>query len=127
MFSGLSMSGSGNAFIEVGDSGGYETSGYVSSAFVLSTGTTSVDYAAAFLITQGGSSGSTFEGIVALERGDNDSNTWAIRGALTRGGGGGQAVSSGRKSLSGELTGFRLGATSSNTFDGGSMTYSWEF
>ena len=110
-FNDVGLSGSDHTLVQIGDSGGFETTGYDSS---------SADYAATFTSTTGfiiESNGASIRGIMTMIH--MGSNIWVSAcdvdsGAYPTHGGG-------NKTLSGELTQVRITRTGSDTFDEGSV------
>lgn len=104
--------------IQIGDSGGVETSGYESSADWAGTTTTSTS---GFIIRLS-DAGSVFSGIIALHR--TGTSTWiaggTVRNPSASASGGGSA---GNKTLSGTLDRVRV-TCSSGSFDNGDVTIS---
>tara|TARA_R110000822_G_scaffold90405_1_gene208971 strand:- start:53 stop:706 length:654 start_codon:yes stop_codon:yes gene_type:complete len=124
-FQGMSTNGTGDYLLQLGDSGGIETSGYVAVATNTHDGTTpsgtsgftlSVDVAAA----------TTSHGWVGLKLLDASTFTWVLSGSLHQTG---QALTSmaGSKDLSAELTQVRLTSVGPNTFDAGKINIQYSF
>lgn len=117
-FSGASTSGTGLLSIEIGDSGGYETSGYVGAVF---RDGGSASFSASFLVTSTTVAGDVYDGVIELYRGDSSTNTWHIRGTLSATTGPFVHVSTGTKSLTAELDRLRVVA-GGNSWDAGKIT-----
>lgn len=114
----VSTNGNSDIIIQIGDSGGYKTSGYLGSAWVNATNTL---FTAGFGIAGATGAGSVSHGNVTLVRVDSANFTWSY--SFTGGrsdtasniGGGGSA------SLTGAITQVRITTVGgANTFDGGS-------
>lgn len=114
MFSGVSLSGTDDLALTLGDSGGLESTGYASVAGSLSTDDASTAY---FRLCQGQIAGSTVSGIVTLLNIDGD--TWVSSGVLASNAK--TYWSAGTKTLTGALTQVSLRATGSDTFDAGTF------
>jgi hypothetical protein len=123
MFSGVSTNGTSNILVQLGDSGGLETTGYLSSA---AGGVTNVDSTAGFILTQGNSSSAVWGGSITFSLQDSGSFSWVGGGTLAaasflpR-------VSAGEKALSAELD--RLTITMVNgtdAFDAGAINIQYE-
>jgi hypothetical protein len=115
-FNGVSLSGSSNnLLVQLGDSGGVETTGYVSSG---EWSGNAVQSTSGFIIRVL-SSGRNVSGVLLLTRMDASANTWVTSGSIAVG----TAVSTvgGVKSLSSELTSVRLTTTGAETLDSGSL------
>lgn len=118
-FSGVSTNGSSDAIIQIGDSGGVETSGYTGSN-VDSTQSGGVAFSAGFILDNLQSAGETYTGIVTLTLLNSSSNIWAMTGVLGKSST--VTFSAGGKTLSAELDRVRLTTTNgSDTFDAGSV------
>jgi len=128
MFAGISTTGTSNIIIQLGDSGGIETSGYVTSAGLLQT---SANSAAAFSngwnITKPTDISYNYHGFILLVLQNSATFTWEgnhqVSGTSVN-----FIIGTGGKSLSAELTQIRITtAGGSDTFDvngGVSIQYS---
>ena len=125
MLDGMSTNGTTDYLLQLGDSGGIETSGYAAVATNTHDGTTpsgtagftlSVDVAAATLS----------HGFVTIKLLDASTFTWVAAGNIHQTG---QALTSvaGSKSLSAELTQIRLTSVNPNTFDAGKINIHYSF
>lgn len=122
---GVSQSGTDNLLIQLGDAGGVETSGYLSSSSNIASGGTSVVTATAGFIINTGSAAFVTSGIAVLDLVDPATFLWACSysgktstAQVANGGG--------DKALSAELTTVRLTHTGANTFDAGSVNVIFE-
>jgi hypothetical protein len=120
----VSLSGADHFLIQIGDSGGLETTGYVSGAQALSGGAASAAVTSTTgFIAWGGAAAAQISGIVTLV--NPTGNVWVESHATdvqpSSGGFGG-----GSKTLSDELTQLRLTRTGSDTFDAGAVNIIWE-
>ena len=120
-FEGVSLSGADNILVQLGDAGGFETTGYVSTgweAFPVVVSST-----VGFSI-QSGATAFIFSGVMILTRMDG-SALWASKhsGKLStlR-----VAFGGGNKTLSAELTQIRITRNGTNTFDAGSINIMYE-
>ncbi len=116
---GSTGSGAGNPclLIQIGDSGGIETSGYVSSASVTDGATLNASSTAGFLVEPVHNSGTTGHGSVSFFLANSSSYSWVSAGVLGDSSGLSR-MSGGSKSLSAELDRIRL------TTVGGTATFS---
>ena len=108
--------------VQLGDSGGFETSGYLDSA---QTGTTAELSTAAFQLTTSIGSGETWSGQLTLCLLDSATNHWSGSHCFGRGDSGSTTVGAGSKALSGTLTQLRLTTVSGDTFDAGDVNISF--
>jgi hypothetical protein len=118
-FHEVSLSGGNNLFVQLGDSGGFETSGYIASAGSFGASSAYNDETTAFHIT-GWTSSSVYTAIMFLTLVDISTNTWISSHSgkvdtTTISGGGGS------KSLSDILTQVRITRSGVNTFDAGKL------
>jgi hypothetical protein len=122
MFSGVSTSGTSNIQIQLGDSGGIENTGYVSTA---STNGTSLAASTAGFITSGTTAAATtVNGWYAICL--VNSNNWAGGGSLARADGN-MNNAGGAKTLSDVLTQVRITTVNgTDTFDAGSINILYE-
>lgn len=122
MFKGVSTNGSSNFLVQIGDSGGVETSGYIGGAANSSGNVTSTS---GCLVTASAiGAASTLYGILTLSLENSSSFSWAFSGVVSDG-----AIlhySASGKSLSAELDRVRITTVSGDTFDAGeiNITYS---
>tara|TARA_B110000902_G_scaffold228145_1_gene267973 strand:+ start:92 stop:805 length:714 start_codon:yes stop_codon:yes gene_type:complete len=127
LFSETSLNGTDDFLIQLGDSGGFETSGYISSVgHVINSQSGNVRSSTAGFIAGGGDNTTKLIGTMTLSLIVAGSYKWISAlnvtqsTAVTQCGGG-------QKSLSAELTQVRITRTGSNTFDAGSVAISYEF
>jgi len=127
LFSETSLNGTDDFLIQLGDSGGFETSGYISSVgHVINSQSGNVRSSTAGFIAGGGDTSTKLIGTMTLSLIVAGSYKWISAlnvtqsTAVTQCGGG-------QKSLSAELTQVRITRTGSNTFDAGSVAISYEF
>ena len=120
LFNAVSLSGTDNLLVQLGDSGGIETTGYVAQA---STGTTIVDSTSGFIMRAAIAANSQ-HGIMTICI--VSGNTWVSSSNLQRSSGGEVSVGAGGKTLSDVLTQIRITTTGTNTFDAGSINIQYE-
>jgi len=123
MFSGVSTNGTSNILVRLGDSGGLETTGYLSSAVA---GTSNVDSTAGFILTAGNGAAAVWGGSITFDLHDSASFSWVGGGAISAAGYV-VRISSGEKALSAELD--RITITTVNgtdAFDAGAINISYD-
>lgn len=122
MFSGVSTNGTSIPLIQLGDSGGIENTGYVSSA---NYSTSTSDSSAGFIILYAVvASSSNHGGSIILS--NLSGNTWVSNGNMTDNGGR-NSSSAGYKTLSDVLTQVRITTVNgTDTFDAGSINILYE-
>jgi len=122
-FSDVGLSGSDSLLVQLGYSGGFEATGYISSSGLVRNGATS-DVTAETTGFHVYINSNNFTGIVQFER-MNSSHLWVSshhgRTTTTR-----SQVGGGDKTLSGELTQLRVTRSGTDTFDSGSINLSYE-
>lgn len=127
MLDGVSLSGTDELLVQLGDAGGVETTGYVSAVGRITTAgaSTATESTAGFLLDTAGAAASGQTGVLTITLMDPANNTWVASGTLMNGNG---AVhyATGIKSLSGPLTTVRLAANGSDTFDAGAVNALYE-
>ena len=124
LFNGVSTNGSSIVMVQLGDSGGIETSGYLSNGWTANTNNT----ASTAGLLLGGGGGATYirNGIATIST--VASNAWCFAYAGGVSGAGGGEVSGGTKTTSGTLDRVRITTVNgSDVFDAGSVNISWEF
>lgn len=120
MFEGVSTSSTSATIIQLGDSGGFETSGYLGSAGI---GTTFGVHNTGFALAPGDvTDGELVHGSLTLTLMDSSNNIWTIAGVLARSDGATVKVVAGSKALSGVLTQLKLTTVGgTDVFDAGSF------
>lgn len=117
-FDNVSTNGTGLLNVELGDSGGFETSGYAGAVF---RDGGSAAFSTAFLVTSSTVAADSYNGVLELRRGDSSTFTWSIAGNISAPTGPLVHVSAGSKSLSAELDRLRIVA-GGNSFDSGKIS-----
>ena len=121
---GVKVTGNNLIKIQLGDSGGYETTGYTTAAQYLSTGATD---SAGWLLAGNHAAVNLYAGRWTFELIDAAANTWVgngqtlqLNGSITL------TAGAGYKSLSGTLDRIRILAGGGDTFDAGSVNILYE-
>ena len=125
-FAGVSLSGTAQPLIQIGDSGGVETSGYLGASTSLAAAAVSQSYTAGFGIFAAAAT-NIFHGTLTLTLLDSSANTWCAAGVFSTSNVAATYTSAGSKSLSATLDRVRI--TSSNgtdTFDAGYINITYE-
>ena len=121
MFDELSMSGADDLLIQLGDSGGIETSGYISRSVW-----TNASESTAGMIIRGQNSADKWTGSMTFTR-VHTTNTFIQSHTVIDPDQNEQRVGAGSKTLSGEITQLKVKPSGSNTFDGGSVSITWSY
>lgn len=124
MNSGVSTNGTTNMILQIGDSGGIESSGYVSYAF--ESGGVGASSTSGYGLTSSISAATLISGAVTLTLENASANTWVISGNLLEESSSLIAIA-GRKTLSATLDRVRLTTTGSDTFDAGEVNVAYQF
>lgn len=125
-FSGISTNGTSNPLIELGDSGGIETSGYLGAGSQLAGGATSANYTTGFGIPSAAAA-ATIHGSITLTLMDSSSFLWAASGTLGLSNGATTYTVGGSKALSAELDTVRITTVGgTDTFDAGTFNILYE-
>jgi hypothetical protein len=120
MFNGVSVSGTSNLQVQIGDSGGIEISGYVAASQSLSAATASTS---GFIFTQSSVASDTWYGLMIISA--LNSTSWAYTSTVNNTG----AIRSGAgvKTLSDTLNSLRITTVNgTDTFDAGTINISYE-
>jgi hypothetical protein len=117
IFNAISLSGTDDILVQIGDSGGVETSGYGSSAeYSTITSTSSSGF-----VLKMNTAAENHSGVLTIYK--IDGTSWVASEVFRpTGGSGTSGVAVGTKSLSAALDRVRVTRTGSNTFDNGSVT-----
>lgn len=119
----LSASGTSNWLVQIGDSGGLETSGYLSSC---AQGGGTTDATAGFIINRSTVAAVTYQAKIVLDLENAANFTWISSGLLTGAGEAG-SLNAGQKSLNAELDRLSIvPANGSDTFDVVAVSISYE-
>lgn len=125
MFNGVGVSSTGNLLVQLGDSGGYETTGYASSmTYIVNATAATSNVSTGFLAGNGGSSGFRYSGALTLTT--LGSNVWVGTcnfndNVSTR-----TFLGSGSKTLSDTLTSLRLFIDGTQQFNAGTVNILYE-
>ena len=114
----VSCTGAAEVNLRLGDSGGLESSGYLSNTFKLSTSSQAqyID-TAHFGLSNGGGGGDLFSTVMNVTRSASGVHDWVVTWIAYGSNEPAQTVGVGMKTLSGELT--QIGLVSTGTFDAG--------
>ena len=127
-FAGVSSGGTAGFELEIGDAGGLETSGYISTDFRLQgTEISGYEITDAFNIQGVTAAAAIMHGSITLALEDAANYTWCMTGQLSSNNkaDNGHHVSAGSKSLSGELTQLKVTAKG-DTFDAGAINIMYQ-
>lgn len=128
MFSKVSTNGGSFPLVQIGDSGGIETTAYDSTSTHATSGVGSTNSTAGFIIDQVGDAGVVISGSMTICLQDDATNTWVASGCFGGSGAYTQtAFMGGAKSLSATLDRIRLTTVNgTDTFDAGSVNIMYE-
>ena len=116
MFNGVSTSGSSDVMVQLGDAGGVENTGYVSTMIEVAASSVGTGFTAGFG-THNPAAANAYSGQAIISLIDVATNTWAYISAITSGGSTLQ-VGGGAKSLSATLDRVRITTVNgTDTFD----------
>jgi hypothetical protein len=127
MFSGVSTNGTSLKQIQLGDSGGFESTGYLSTNSSISASAAAGALATTGFVLRSGLAADLLNGTVVLTLLSSTSNLWTCFGAVSDSVAVTQAIISGSKSLSDTLTQVRITTVNgTDTFDAGSINILFE-
>jgi hypothetical protein len=123
MFSGVSTNGTSPVQVQLGDSGGFETTGYATSTWTANTNNT--NYTSGFVVRVGVVAAVTLSGHVTITL--SGANLWVGSGVMGRTDAADTSVYGGNKTLSDTLTQVRVTTVNgTDTFDAGSINIFYE-
>jgi hypothetical protein len=127
-FVGVSTSGTSVLLVQLGDAGGVETTGYLSTGMNLNTSTSAeANYTAGFGLQGSNAATVVAHGTVTLTLEDSANFTWVATGLLGRSESAGMFFSAGSKSLSAALDRVRITTVNgTDTFDAGAINVLYE-
>ena len=127
MFQGVSTTGASKTIIQLGDSGGVETSGYLGASAFADLNSAADNFSSGFIFSQRGSAGAIRHGVIVLSLVDSLTNAWAEMGNIGSSDTQAITVSAGSKALSATLDRIRITTVSgTDTFDAGSINILYE-
>lgn len=123
---GVSLSGTDDLLIQLGDAGGFETSGYIGSSSIVSTGgASSLNFSSGFRWAMGGAT-AVITGAITLNLEDASDFTWTASGVLGRSDTAAMSLLGGSKATSQELSQVRITSfLGANTFAAGVINISY--
>ena len=125
MFNGVDTNGTSLKRIQLGDSGGIETTGYASNGAVFFSTSVATSTATAGFLIYSDSATDQMCGCVVIA--NITGNTWAASGVLSLTGGNASIIVSGSKTLSSTLDRLRITTVNgTDTFDAGSINIAYE-
>lgn len=125
MFSEVSTNGSSNPIIQLGDSGGIETSGYVGATGYAGTNSGATSYSSGFFINIGVAASTGTSGIATLVNVSGNQWAFGLSAGYTNGAFG--LCGGGNKTLSATLDRVRITTVNgTDTFDAGTINISYE-
>lgn len=123
LINGVSLSGTNDILIQLGDGGGIETTGYNSESERVGGGKGS---STSGLIVKFGGASFVYYGIVTLRLIDAATFAWVSSHSLGDPAGNGTALGGGSMALSAELTQLRITRTGTDTFDAGLVNVQYQ-
>lgn len=125
-FSGVSTSGTSNWIIQLGDSGGVETSGYLGASSVVVATVASANYTTGIGI-RSDTATNVLHGSVVFTLMDASTNLWAAHGTLGQSDTNATYIVGGTKALSATLDRIRITTVGgTDTFDAGNINIAYE-
>jgi hypothetical protein len=125
MFNGVSGSGASDFLFQLGDSGGFENTGYLGTGTVINTSAASTNYTTGFGFSGGGVTAKIWQGSIQFT--NITGNTWVANGVFGRSDSTNTALSAGGKTLSDVLTQVRIThVNGTDNFDAGSINILYE-
>ncbi len=127
MFSGVSLTGTDALLVQIGDSGGVETTGYSSAVAFVGSSTGGNSRTDGYVITLSQNASNTLAGAITIV--NISGNTWIQTGGMIY-----ESTtptsfvmpSTGIKTLSAQLDRVSITRTGTNTFDAGTINIIWE-
>jgi len=128
MFQGVSTNGSSKTIIQLGDSGGVETSSYLGSSTFADGSATAENFSSGFIFSmRTGGTAAIRHGVVVLSLVNSSTNAWAEIGNIGSSDTPAITVSAGSKALSATLDRVRITTVGgTDTFDAGTINIMYE-
>lgn len=127
MLEGVSTSGTSSLLLQIGDSGGVETTGYLGSSSALISGTATSTSTTGFLaeISSADSAAAVRHGVLTLS--NLTGNTWVANGCIGLSNTAAMSITAGSKTLSATLDRVRITTVGgTDTFDAGNINIMYE-
>jgi hypothetical protein len=125
MFNGVSTNGTSAVQVQLGNSGGFEATGYsVSNSTITGTNAVAVAVVSTGFTISGNTAATTRDGALILS--NLAGNTWVGIGSFVNAGVGHAGFTQGTKTLSATLDRIRITANGTDTFDAGTISISYE-
>ena len=122
IFSGVSLSSTADILVQLGDSGGIETTGYISSGSATGTGA-AISNSTVGMIIRSAAAASITSGIMTIQ--NLTGNSW-VASYSGKQSSTSSSYGGGDKTLSDTLTQIRITTTSTDTFDAGTVNIMYE-
>jgi hypothetical protein len=128
--SALSTNGNSDILVQIGDSGGHESSGYAGTTALIANSTSPLTnaHSAGFIVIAGPGAAAIINGVIRLVLLDASTNTWAASGGIGLSNAPVVTAIGGSKSLSATLDRIRLiMANATDVFDAGKASIRYEY
>jgi hypothetical protein len=127
MFSGVSTNGTSKVLIQLGDSGGIETSGYLGSVVFADLNVAATNFTSGFIVDDSTNSAAVRHGVIIISQVNAATFLWTCFGNIGRSDAATVCVLGGSKSLSANLDRVRITTVGgADTFDAGSVNILYE-
>tara|TARA_R110000822_G_scaffold5955_6_gene25184 strand:+ start:205 stop:588 length:384 start_codon:yes stop_codon:yes gene_type:complete len=127
MFSGVSTNGTSKVLIQLGDSGGIETSGYLGSVVFADLNVAATNFTSGFIVDDSTNAAAVRHGVIIISQVNAATFLWTCFGNIGRSDTATVCVSGGSKSLSDTLDRVRITTVNgTDTFDAGSINILYE-
>ena len=127
MFNGVSTNGTSVVQIQLGDSGGIETTGYLGAVGRTGTGAAGLNNSAGFVLEDSAVATVVRHGSIVISLLNSSTNTWSAFGVIGRSDSANVYMQGGTKPLSDVLTQVRVTTVNgTDTFDAGSINIIYE-
>jgi hypothetical protein len=127
MFNGVSTNGTSVVQIQLGDSGGFETTGYLGAVGRTGTGTAGLNNSAGFVLEDSAVAAVARYGSIVISLLNSSTNTWSAFGVIGRSDSANVYMQGGTKLLSDVLTQVRITTVNgTDTFDAGAINILYE-
>ena len=127
MFQGVSTNGASKVLVQLGDSGGVETSGYLGSVVFADLNVAATNFSSGFIVDESTNSAAIRYGTIILSLVNAATFSWAGFGNIARSDTAAISVSAGSKALSAALDRVRITTVNgTDTFDAGTINIIYE-
>lgn len=125
-FSGVSINGTNSIIVQIGPSGGVETTGYLGGAAFIAGSTGAANFTTGFGVVRIAAAASVVHGTCVLTLENATTNNWCASSVVATSDAASLYLGAGAKAITGELAKVTVTVDGANNFDAGEINVAWE-